>query len=383
MKRVFAAVLCVSLGIVALLCGCTPAPKAEPPIVICTIGDTQLFRSDYVPVFSANYQYYSQQGVDFTNAENLSMLQELVFDLLVDSAVIEQQAALNGVQITAEEEAAFQQQAEEAYALQLAMNKAKATTQGAADVDKRAQELLDEDLSSQGYTTESFKAQISSEARRNLLYEKLFAVITANISLTEADAQKAFDAEVQRQKAAYTANPAQFEAAQTAYESQSGPMPYFVPQGFVRVKHILVADEATSNSLYERLQKGEDFDALMAEYGTDPGMKTEPNMSLGYLLGESTSFIPEFKAAALELQNIGDITKPVGGSYGFHIIKLVSKLESKTSTWAEVKDNAYSAMQQTAKQEAFQAKLDAWKADTEIVSYIGRIRDLGKGVPAK
>jgi parvulin-like peptidyl-prolyl isomerase len=184
------------------------------------------------------------------------------------------------------------------------------------------------------------------------------------------------------QRTAYTSDPAAFEAAQSAYEAGTGTMPLYVPEGYVRVKHILVDDEATANDLVKRIDAGEDFDALMAEYGTDPGMQAEPNKTLGYLLGESTSFVPEFKAAGLALVNVGDHSAPVKSQFGYHIIKLVEKLQSGDRAFETVKDAYMAGTLQTLKQEAYEAEVERWTQEAEIVSYVGRIRSLGAAVTA-
>ena len=218
--------------------------------------------------------------------------------------------------------------------------------------------------------------------QKSTITGKLEDSIKSTVTLTEEDAKARYDTELGEQRTAYTSDPAAFEAAQSAYEAGTGTMPLYVPEGYVRVKHILVDDEATANDLVKRIDAGEDFDALMAEYGTDPGMQAEPNKTLGYLLGESTSFVPEFKAAGLALVNVGDHSAPVKSQFGYHIIKLVEKLQSGDRAFETVKDAYMAGTLQTLKQEAYEAEVERWTQEAEIVSYVGRIRSLGAAVTA-
>ncbi len=103
---------------------------------------------------------------------------------------------------------------------------------------------------------------------------------------------------------------------------------------FVRVKHVLVlategdADyaekKATAESVLARAKAGEDFDALIAEYGEDPGMETYAD---GYVMDKDGVTIDgtgpmetAFTEASHALAENG-VSDIVPSSHGFHIIK--------------------------------------------------------------
>jgi hypothetical protein len=138
-----------------------------------------------------------------------------------------------------------------------------------------------------------------------------------------------------QQKAAVMADVLEYEL----FESPSAP--YAVTDGDMReayeanwalAKHIListldenaqpVSDEARAEkrafaeSLLERVRAGEDTDALIAEFGEDPGMEANPE---GYLFtwGETDSI---FEEAVFALAP-GEISELTESRYGFHIIK--------------------------------------------------------------
>ena len=98
----------------------------------------------------------------------------------------------------------------------------------------------------------------------------------------------------------------------------------------VYARHILVADEATAQTVRERLLAGESFDAVAAELSTDTS-----NATSGGILGwfSKGAMVKEFEDAAFSLQ-VGEISQPVQTSFGFHIIQVLDK-QTKLLTSSE------------------------------------------------
>lgn len=77
--------------------------------------------------------------------------------------------------------------------------------------------------------------------------------------------------------------------------------------------------EALAKEIAERASNGEDFEALLTEYGWDPGMESHPE---GYYMTHDTSFVPEFLEASFALAEGETVSEPVvSDSYGWFIIK--------------------------------------------------------------
>lgn len=77
----------------------------------------------------------------------------------------------------------------------------------------------------------------------------------------------------------------------------------------------MAARQAKAEDIYSRVTAGEEFEDFLSE-SEDPGASAYPD---GYTIGESTNFVPEFVAAAFDMQ-VGEVRK-VESSYGMHIMK--------------------------------------------------------------
>ncbi len=98
------------------------------------------------------------------------------------------------------------------------------------------------------------------------------------------------------------------------------------------VKHVLImaeteadfeAKKALADEIATRAKNGEDFDALIAEYGEDPGMASYTS---GYVMDangrtpDGGAMVKEFADASAALAD-GGVSDAVRSTYGYHIIK--------------------------------------------------------------
>ncbi len=104
--------------------------------------------------------------------------------------------------------------------------------------------------------------------------------------------------------------------------------------GEVKVAHIMVkaaagikAEDSVAavqkiNELYGKLKAGESFDDLAKKFSDDQGSAKNGGVLPMFGTGK---MVPEFEKAAFDLKSIGDFSKPVRSSYGWHIIKLLER----------------------------------------------------------
>ncbi len=125
----------------------------------------------------------------------------------------------------------------------------------------------------------------------------------AKLGVSEADFRKIFfESSLYRQRVS------DIITANVAHEQEQ-----------VWARHILVADEATAQSIRTQLLAGADFATLAAQDSIDPGSKDKGG-DLGWF-GKG-QMIAAFETAAFA-QNIGEIGEPVQTTEGWHIIEVL------------------------------------------------------------
>ncbi|KAF0106285.1 MAG: putative peptidylprolyl isomerase [Anaerolineaceae bacterium] len=138
------------------------------------------------------------------------------------------------------------------------------------------------------------------------------------------------------------------------YKAVTADVPHVSEQVWAR--HILVADEATANTVRALILAGGDFNALAAEYSLDPGSK-DSGGDLGWFA--RGAMIPEFEDAAFALP-VGGVSDPVQTTYGWHLIQALGH-ENRPLSETEY---------QSALEQAFQEWLATYKAEaTDLTVY--------------
>ena len=118
------------------------------------------------------------------------------------------------------------------------------------------------------------------------------------------------------------------------------------------------------------IAEGSDFDALVTTYNNDPGMP-----SAGYAIREGfTDFVESFTAAAMALENPGDVSEPVESSYGYHIIKYVADVEEGPVDIETVKDEISSSLLSTKQSETTNATMAQWVSEANVKTYPERMK---------
>ncbi len=155
---------------------------------------------------------------------------------------------------------------------------------------------------------------------------------------------------------------------------------------YARVKHILIQNQPTEQNadgtvpetegyaekakrtaedVLAKAVAGEDFDALVKEYGEDPGMESTPDgyviNKAGYLLDGSSAMVPEFTKGTFAVKSNEVNPELVESSYGWHIIKRCD-ITPTHADYATIESNAKTALIY----DMYEAYLDEAKKDLEI-----------------
>ena len=130
---------------------------------------------------------------------------------------------------------------------------------------------------------------------------------------------------------------------------------------FVEIKamHILVKSKQLAESLYKRINDGEDFSDIAKKYSEDSTTK-EKGGDLGSF-GRGT-MVQEFEDAAFGLSD-NEVSPPVKSVYGWHIIKVLSR---KKFTFDESKDKIIAMIKDKKQQQVFDSTLSALKKKYKV-----------------
>ena len=138
--------------------------------------------------------------------------------------------------------------------------------------------------------------------------------------------------------------------------------------------------EALYSELLPRTQEvidafndGKDFDALIAEYNDDPGMKNEPTASQGYAVSAaSTTWDSAFTEGAMSIAEVGQISGPVYGANGIHIIYYMSDITPGAVPFEAIEDVVRERALEEKISETYDSQVNAWVEEAGVTYHLDR-----------
>ena len=397
--------------LMALLMLTLPAlAQGSPDDVLATVNGTPVTRAAYDAYLTRLQDMYASYGYDVTDPTIAAVLSQIALESVVEYAVLDGVVAANGLELTEEELADYAQLAREDFYLQVDQIVDQYGEYGLADISTEAGravvmlEVLSQ-LEAAGVTEASYIA----EAQRYAVYDKVYAWVTAEVTVTEEEVRAHYDSLVEADRIAYANDVVAYESMQenNQFALMYGMTEYYVdlyyvPEGYRVVTHILLEADDTAlanytavnanpdstpeqigearnavlasvqadvDEIYARIEAGESFNSLIPEYTMDPGMMDEASIAAGYQVhAQSTRWVIPFRDAAFTVDNIGDVTAPVVTDYGVHLICYVADLPGGPVPYTDdvraLLTEALLEPQQTA---VYQEALKGWKAEAEIV----------------
>lgn len=361
-KKIISILLVCALLLTTGFMGC-----AKQETLAAKVGDREITLTQLENSYVNSSAYASYSGYSLDTDEGIAKYVDYLLDNLIVSNMKIYQAKLSGITLTDEEIAAAKETANSNYDDTWQSFVDQATKAGASNVDAYARTLFTSALVKNGTTVNKLKASMLEDAENETLVAKHKTALLEGVTLTDDELQQKYTDELAAQKTLFDSDPTQY----FTYESYSSygyyAPPLYVPDGFFRVRQILVADEATALLIKEKLDAGEDFETLLKQYNTDPGMSNEA-YAAGYLVGKGANFVESFLTASLALENDGDVSAPVQSDYGWHIIKRVSTEAAHEIPYEDVKEAADAYFQAAYQAQKYQDILDGWVADETLVT---------------
>jgi parvulin-like peptidyl-prolyl isomerase len=306
--RITSLVLLVALGLVAA--GCGSATKSVPADAVAVVGNTTITKTQFNFLLDGAKRTYAARKTPFPKAgtTQYKSLQDQAIQYLVQESELEQKGKDLGVTVTDTDVTKRLAQIKQQYF-------------GGSEKKYQAQ------LKSQGLT----EAQIKQDLHAQILSEKLYNKVTANVKVTDKDIA-----------AYYVQHKSDYSQAASR-----------------DVRHILVNNKKLADQLEAQLKGGADFAKLAKKYSKDPGSAANG----GKLTVSKGQTVPQFDKVAFTLKT-NEISPPVHTQYGWHIIQALSAIKpAKQTPLKDVSASIKSNLLQTKKTDAMNKWVNDLKSE--------------------
>lgn len=383
----------LSLLLAALLClglfaGCK---KQENGGTIAKVGDREISFNDFLSTLDYYAYYMGLNMEDASSKETMMQLAENILTSMVLSEVVLAKGEEMGYYEFSDEEKA---QIDEDVKSDMDSGRESISSslkENNPDLsDAELETKINLEMATQGYIEEDLRTYYED----SLVYDKVYAHFTEEISVSDDDVKAEFDKLVEEAKTGYLEGTANFED-----DALSGGTIYYTPAGYRRVQHILIGFDTETSTKLNELYSGDDQDAynayleealagikpkaeevlakakadganfaeLMGEYSTDPGAAYYPD---GYVVGqENSTYHESFVAGAFALKNVGDVSDLVSSPSGYHIIRLEEILTEGAANLDDVKENVASSLLETRKSDSFFEMSESWRDEMKVKTY--------------
>ena len=116
-----------------------------------------------------------------------------------------------------------------------------------------------------------------------------------------------------------------------------------------------------AQQVVDEFNGGADFDSLIEKYNEDPGMTREPTATNGYAVAaESTTWDTAFRDGAMSIEAVGQISEPVYGQNGIHIIYYLSDITPGEVPFEEIADAVKDAALKDKTAQTYNDQVAAW-----------------------
>ena len=308
MKPIRVALSALVLLAVLVATACGGNDQSVPADAVAVVDGTPVTKTDLDALLGRAKKSYTTQKRDFPKAgtAEYQALQTQAVAFLVQRAQYEKQADELKITVTDKE---LQDRVDQVKKQYFAGSQAKLAKQ----------------LQEQGYTTESFRADIEAQ----LLSEKIYDEVTKGAKVTDAQVTTY-----------YNENKSQYSVA----ESRD-------------VRHILVKTKAEGDKIYAEIKAGGDFAALAKKYSLDPGSKAKG----GKLTITRGQTVAPFDTTAF-LLTTNEVSRPIKTEFGYHVIQPIAAVKPATTTpLKDVKVQIKAQLQEKAKNDA----ITKWTAETK------------------
>jgi parvulin-like peptidyl-prolyl isomerase len=294
------------LAVVLFAAGCGGGgSKSVPSDAVAVVGKNTITKAEFNQLIDGTKSAYVARKTPFPKAgtTQYKAIQDQTMKYLVQQAELEQKAKDLGVVVTDKDVDARIAQIKTQY------------FGGSAAKYQQA-------LKAQGLNEQLLRVNLHGQ----ILSEKIYAKVTGNVKVTDAEVQKYYN----DHKSTY---------AQAASRD---------------VRHILVNSKTLADQLETQLKHGADFAKLAKQYSKDPGSAKQG----GKLTISKGQTVAPFDKVAFSLKK-NELSAPVHTTYGWHIIQALSDVRpAKQTPLKDVKQSIQQQLLQTKKTDTINKWVD-------------------------
>ncbi len=247
----------------------TTDTEADRDQIAVKIGDDYtITKGEIQDQYDYMVQMYSYYGMGTpTEDADIESMQDSIVSSLVSDKIQLYEAKLLDILLTDEEVADAEAQAEEEIQYYLDTFRADAEDEGAEDVEARTLEIFQEqlDAAEMDMDVEGFRAYITEEYINEALKIALKEEITRDVTATDEEIQEYYAETLASQEADYATTPAYYLSDSEAYQMEGTTPVLSAPEGYVRVRSIMISPAEEISDDYATLLS--DLDTLSAQYG--------------------------------------------------------------------------------------------------------------------
>jgi parvulin-like peptidyl-prolyl isomerase len=230
--------------------------------------DLTITKGDVLDRYNSLIEMYSYYGMAApTDATDIEAMQDNAVSSLVSEKVQIYEAEQMGIVLTEAEKADVTSKVDAQMESYLSSFRSQAQTEGATDVDARANEIFQEQLTAANMDMdiEGFRAYLTDGYQNEALMAALKTKVTEGVTATDDEVKAYFDNLLATQTDAYTTTPADYLNAAEGYQKSGGDPMLVTPEGYVRVRSITVSPAEDVSQDYTTLKS--DMESIANEYG--------------------------------------------------------------------------------------------------------------------
>jgi parvulin-like peptidyl-prolyl isomerase len=306
----------VLAALVATACGSSdPAVGAND---VAVVGDETISKDEFDELIDRARENYEKNKQEFPAAGTAQYvaLRRQAMQFLVQRAQFEQKAKELGLEVT---EADVDKQMLTIKSQYFGKN---------GKCDSACEKKYEAEIKKQGVTDE----QVREDVRASVVQNKIYEEVTKDVTVSDKDIEEYYKKNKQN----------------------------YVQPASRDVRHILVKKKAKAESLAQQVTRA-NFAALAKQHSEDPGSKKQG----GKLPISKGRQVPEFDKAAFAL-DVGEISRPVKTTYGWHIILALTAIKKeKTTPLSEVRPAIRQQLLQQKKTDAMKDWVDETQKNFE------------------